>query len=414
MRHGRGADEQAGKRQSSRRLYEPEDGQPARSLDEPEDGQPGRKPDARLARPDPAVRTRCILQEDADFPQLLEQAGQALREGALVAFPTETVYGLGANALDAAAVSGIFAAKGRPADNPLIVHISDRASLEMLASDIPDVAERLMARFWPGPLTLVFHRRPAVPDIVTAGLDTVAVRMPVHPIALRLIQLAGVPVAAPSANRSGRPSPTTAAHVMEDMEGRVPLVVDGGACEVGVESTVLDVTARPPMILRPGGVTREMLEQAVGEIAMDPALSGTAARPRSPGMKYTHYAPVAPMTLYAGDPEAVAAALRQSALELAARGNRVGVLCSQEWMDSWPSPHAGIIPLAAGRRDQPETLASGIFSALRTFDTLGVDVILAEGIRETGIGHAIMNRLRKAAGGRLVSCGKESVNGTVT
>ena len=353
-------------------------------------------------------QTVCANQRDADWPERLEFAAKLLREGSLVAFPTETVYGLGANALDSEAVAGIFAAKGRPSDNPLIVHISDRRGLNALVREVPDIADRLMAAFWPGALTLVFFRSPAVPDLVTAGLDTVAVRMPVHPVALSLIGLAGVPIAAPSANRSGRPSPTTAAHVLEDMDGRIPLILDGGVCAVGVESTVLDVTASPPMILRPGGVTREMIEAVIGPIAVDPALMGLTEKPRSPGMKYTHYAPSAPMTLYEGDPESVSERVMEDAKRLSLEGKRVGVLCSEEWRQVWMNGTQApglVLPIAVGSRETPGTAASGIFSALREFDTVGVDVILAEGVVESGIGHAVMNRLRKAAGGHIVHCG---------
>ena len=353
------------------------------------------------------MQTACAGQADADWREQLEHAANLLREGALVAFPTETVYGLGANALDAGAVAGIFSAKGRPADNPLIVHISDRSGLDALVRDVPEVAERLIGAFWPGALTLVFHRSPAVPDIVTAGLDTVAVRMPVHPVALSLIQLAGVPVAAPSANRSGKPSPTTAAHVLEDMAGRIPMILDGGACAVGVESTVLDVTAVPPMILRPGGVTREMLEAVIGPISVDPSLAGGSDRPRAPGMKYTHYAPMAPMSLYEGVPASVDDRILEDAKQLALQGKRVGVLCSEEWRQIWMKdahPDGFVLPIAVGTRATPGTAAAGIFAALREFDAVGVDVILAEGVTESGIGHAVMNRLRKAAGGRVVHC----------
>lgn len=345
---------------------------------------------------------------DAGWDAAVARAAEWLRKGELVAFPTETVYGLGADALNPEAVARIFAAKGRPSDNPLIVHIADMDGLAPLVLDIPPVADRLMNLFWPGALTLVFRRSAAVPDVVTAGLDTVAVRMPVHPVARRLIRAAGIPVAAPSANRSGRPSPTRAAHVREDMEGRIPMILDGGPCEVGVESTVLDVTVMPPMILRPGGVTREMIEAAIGPIALDPALAGEAERPRAPGMKYAHYAPTAPMTLYEGEAAAVAERMRQEASRLAALGRHVGVLCSAEWHAAWrgQTPEDRVLPIEIGSRQSPEVAAAGIFAALRAFDAAGVDVILAEGVLESGVGHAVMNRLRKAAGGRIVRCGK--------
>ncbi len=344
---------------------------------------------------------------------LLARAADLLRSGSVVAFPTETVYGLGANALDAKAVLGIFAAKERPADNPLIIHIAERGELAGLTDGVPEVAERLMSAFWPGALTLVFRKSTAVPDAVTAGLETVGIRMPVHPVALRLLRLARVPVAAPSANRSGRPSPTTAAHVMDDMDTRIPMIVDGGPCQVGVESTVLDVTVEPPMILRPGGVTREMIEAVIGPVSLDPHLLGGTEKPRSPGMKYTHYAPKAPMTLYVGAPEAVGRMLAADAMRLCSEGKKVGVLCTVESKPLYAEGgtrkknEGSITAISTGLRKNPASIAAGVFSVLRRFDTLGVEVILAEGFPETGVGHAIMNRLRKAAGGHVVACGAE-------
>jgi len=269
-----------------------------------------------------------------------------------------------------------------------------------------------MDTFWPGALTLLFRKSSRVPAAVTAGLDTVGVRMPVHPVALALIRQAGVPVAAPSANRSGRPSPTTAAHVREDLQGRIPMIVDGGACQVGVESTVLDVTVAPPMILRPGGVTREMLESVIGPVAVDPALSSETARPRAPGMKYTHYAPRAPLTLYAGGAAAIGARILADARQWIEQGSKVGILCTHESMDAYVAglaPHGDrLAALPAGLRGDPRSVAAGVFAALRRFDEEQVDVILAEGLDESGVGHAVMNRLRKAAGGHVVDCGVES------
>ncbi len=352
------------------------------------------------------------MQFNADEDQdgrLLVQAATLLREGALVAFPTETVYGLGANALDEGAVARIFEAKGRPSDNPLIVHIADHGELESLVASVPEVARVLMDAFWPGALTLLFRKSDRVPSIVTAGLDTVGVRMPVHPVALELIRKAGVPVAAPSANRSGRPSPTTAAHVREDLQGRIPMIVDGGACQVGVESTVLDVTVDPPMILRPGGVTREMLEDVIGPVAVDPALTGESSRPRAPGMKYAHYAPRAPLTLYAGDAAGILPRILADARHWIGKGSKVGILCTHESMDAYLvglAPQTDMVAvLPAGRRGDARSVAAGVFAALRRFDEERVDVILAEGFDESGVGHAVMNRLRKAAGGHVVDCG---------
>jgi len=368
--------------------------------------------------------------EDDSQGDLLKRAAALLQSGCLVAFPTETVYGLGANALDAEAVLGIFQAKGRPADNPLIVHIVEMEELVGLTDGIPEVAKQLMTHFWPGALTLVFRRSAAVPDGVTGGLDTVAVRMPVHPVARKLLKLAAVPVAAPSANRSGRPSPTTAQHVLEDMDGRIPMIVDGGPCEVGVESTVLDVTVQPPMLLRPGGITREMIEAVIGPITLDSHLAGGTDKPKSPGMKYTHYAPRAPMTLFIGDTVAVEKRMFSDAATLSAEGHRVGVLCTEESLVRYrlafspaeagpgisdgPSPLLAdesiggrVFPLSTGFRGNPASVAAGVFSVLRRFDAIGVDIILAEGFPEAGVGHAIMNRLRKAAGGHVVLCPQE-------
>jgi L-threonylcarbamoyladenylate synthase len=357
------------------------------------------------------MKTELFRPENVGGGLLFSLAAEHLRNGELVAFPTETVYGLGANALKADAVRKIFMAKGRPSDNPLIVHIADREDLMGLVLEIPTVAEKLMSCFWPGALTLVFRKSSIVPDVVTAGLDTVAVRMPVHPVALALIRLAGVPVAAPSANRSGRPSPTTAEHVRDDLDGRIPMIVDGGPCLMGMESTVLDVTVHPPMMLRPGAVTREMLESVIGRIEVDPALSGSVDKPKAPGLKYAHYAPHAPMILFTGAQEDVEARIVSEAIERIAQGKRVGLLCTDESMGMYSGAFAQtpgqerIIPLSAGCRAKPSTVAAGVFATLRLFDDLGVDVILSEGFTETGVGHAIMNRLRKAAGGHVIDCG---------
>lgn len=329
----------------------------------------------------------------------LEEAGQALRRGGLVAFPTETVYGLGANALDAKAVKGIFKAKGRPADNPLIVHVADSGDVSGLTSHIPESAVRLMESFWPGPLTLVLPASGAVPGEVTAGLKTVAVRMPAHPVALGLIRAAGLPVAAPSANISGSPSPTTAGHVMQDLRGRIDMVLDGGPAGLGLESTVLDLTSSPPAVLRPGGVTPEDLRAVLGQVEIVPAdMCPEGSRPRSPGMKYPHYAPEAPLVLVEGSPGAVASKILDLAAEQQALGRRVGILS----FSGTPGYAAAGEVVLAGRRERPETVAAELYSALRRFNELQVDLIIAEGIEEEGLGLAVMNRLRKAAGGRMV------------
>lgn len=349
------------------------------------------------------VKGTKVFLVDAAFPEaeLLSEAAETLRAGGLVAFPTETVYGLGANATDSAAVANIFSAKGRPADNPLIVHVPDREGVLQVATSVPPEAERLMERFWPGPLTLVLPKRPDIPDNVSCGLPTVGVRMPDHPIALALIRAAGVPVAAPSANLSGRPSPTAAEHVLEDLAGRIALVLDGGETGVGLESTVLDLTVDPPVLLRPGGVTVEQITAVIGPIIVDSALHGADAdeTPRSPGMKYAHYAPRASMILVDGPVLQMQAKIRDLAYEFAEEGQRVGIMCSAESRGAYQAQ----VVLEYGSRENLPGMASDLFSTLRAFDRHEVNVILAEGVPVVGIGLAIMNRLRRAAGGQVVA-----------
>lgn len=327
-------------------------------------------------------------------PGALARAGELLRAGEVVGFPTETVYGLGANALDEAAVEKIFAAKGRPGDNPLIVHIADADALAPLIAAAPSPRARaLMDAFWPGPLTLIFPKSAAVPARVTAGLDTVAIRMPAHPVAQALIRAAGVPVAAPSANRSGRPSPTTAADVLEDMDGRVPLILDGGPCRVGVESTVVDLSGEAPRVLRPGGITRAQIEAVASACEIDHAVLnplGDGERPRSPGMKYKHYAPRGEVTVFRGE-NAVQNIIRRydaapNALILALEGN---------------------LPRYGNRRcislgPDAESMAANLFRALREADRRGAEIILCEGVEPVGVGLAVMNRLLRAAAFRVV------------
>ena len=331
----------------------------------------------------------------------IEEAALILRRGGLVAFPTETVYGLGANALDGRAVASIFEAKGRPSDNPIIVHVAGREQVSALTESLPVTAEMLMEAFWPGPLTLVLPVGKRVPQEVTAGLRTVAVRMPDHPVALALIRAAGVPVAAPSANMSGRPSPTSAEHVLEDLNGRIEAVLDGGSAEFGVESTVLDMTSKVPVVLRPGGITPEDLKDVLGEVDVDPAAAAgfnKEDKPRSPGMKYMHYAPLAPLRLVIGRPEAAASKIKELAGQEKARGRKVGILSLSKNDDF---SHYGEV-VTAGCREKPETVAAGLYSALRRFNDLGVDIIFAEGLEELGVGLAVMNRLKKAAGGHII------------
>lgn len=328
----------------------------------------------------------------------LQRAGKILRSGGLVAFPTETVYGLGANGLDAEACARIYEAKGRPSDNPLILHVCDRAMVDMVAAEVTPMAEKLLAAFMPGPITLILRRKEIVPDRITGGLDTVGIRMPEHPVARAMIRAASVPIAAPSANISGRPSPTTAASVLRDMKGRIPLILDGGPCHFGVESTIVDCTGPVAVILRPGAITREMLTEVLGGCKLDPALVGADTVPRAPGMKYKHYAPKAPLTLLEGAPKKMPAAFRRQVRRLQDEGHTVGVLASSEVCQSLQ----GLVPeeLLADYGPQGDLLAiaSHIYEELIAFNDTKADVLLGEGTTEKGLGLAIMNRLHKASG----------------
>lgn len=335
------------------------------------------------------------VDREKSYPQIVE-AAQLLKEGELVAFPTETVYGLGANALSDTAVSKIFTAKGRPADNPLIVHISNVGQLELLADGIPDKAVLLMGEFWPGPLTFILkQKQDTVSPLVTAGLETIAVRMPDHPIALALINAAGVPVAAPSANKSGTPSPTAAEHVLNDLGGFIAGVVDGGQTGVGVESTVLDCTAETPVILRPGGLSKEDIEKVIGEVDEDPALNNAGSAPKSPGMKYRHYAPAAPLFLVDGDKEWV----QELIDEKRSAGLKVGVLAPSESACFYRADKIAV----CGSREDLKSVAHSLYQALRSFDGKSLDIIYSEVFPADGMGAAIMNRLEKAAAHRRIT-----------
>ena len=336
----------------------------------------------------------------------LAWGAELLRRGELVAFPTETVYGLGANALDSAAVREIFAAKGRPADNPLIVHIWDREQLAQVCH-VPPLAEKLMDAFWPGPLTLLMPRRESIPLVVTASLPTVAVRMPSHPVAAALLKACNVPVAAPSANTSGRPSPTRAEHVIEDMDGKIEMILDGGQVGIGVESTIVDVSGPVPTLLRPGAVTLEMLRETLGQVEVDPAILGPVkgdVKPKAPGMKYRHYAPKADMVLVEGAMENVVDYINREAAKAMGAGKRVGIICTRESRDLYPQGLLEVI----GSRSQEETVAHNLFAVLRDFDDRQVDCIFSESFSEDQLGQAIMNRLCKAAGYHIVKCGGPS------
>ena len=327
----------------------------------------------------------------------LAEAAQILRDGGLVAFPTETVYGLGANALDEAAAKKIYAAKGRPSDNPLIAHISCFEELKPLVAYIPEAGRKLAEAYWPGPLTMVFPKSDIVPYGTTGGLDTVAVRMPSDPVANRLIHLAGVPVAAPSANTSGRPSPTTAQHVWQDMEGKIEMILDGGPVGIGVESTIVDVSGDVPTLLRPGAITMEMLRETVGRVEIDPAIQAPPSadlRPKAPGMKYRHYAPHADLQLVEGETDKVVETINSLVKEKLAEGKKVGVICTDETRARYPQGEVRSV----GLRAKEETIAHNLFAVLREFDDLDVDCIYSESFSKDHLGQAIMNRLTKAAG----------------
>lgn len=385
------------------------------------------------------METKRVIIKDRDHicEEELKEAAAILREGGLVAFPTETVYGLGGNALDENAARKIYAAKGRPSDNPLIAHVSCPEEVAPLVKEIPEAGRRLMEAFWPGPLTMIFPKSGIVPYGTTGGLDTVAIRMPDDPVASRLIALAGIPIAAPSANTSGRPSPTTADHVWQDMNGRIDMVIDGGPVGIGVESTIVDVSSKIPAVLRPGAITMEMLRDVLGEVAMDPAILGPLSpdiRPKAPGMKYKHYAPKADLTLVepkemetgrdtgdadgvddmdemgdldgVGDTddmdEAQIKRMVDKVRELAGAriedGFKVGIICTDESMSCYPQ---GLVRTIGARKSQA-SVAHNLYALLREFDDLNVDYIVSESFPKDHLGQAIMNRLSKAAGYKII------------
>lgn len=354
------------------------------------------------------MNTRVIKIHDKDNidDDMLNDAAEVLKSGGLVAFPTETVYGLGANALNEEAAKKIYEAKGRPSDNPLIAHISGERDLEMLVEEVPENAKKLMERFWPGPLTMIFKKSECVPFGTTGGLDTVAVRMPDDIIANRLITLAGVPVAAPSANTSGRPSPTTAEHVFQDMNGKIDMIIDGGQVGIGVESTIVDISGDVPIILRPGAITESMLKEVLGEVLTDPAINGPVkedVKPKAPGMKYRHYAPEAELMLVEGDEDAVVRYINNQAAEKISQGKSVGILCTEETVSKY---NAGIVR-SVGIRAQEETIAHNLYSVLREFDDMAVEYIYSESFSKNDLGQAIMNRLTKAAGYHITKLQEE-------
>jgi len=343
-----------------------------------------------------------IIRVDEPYIQaeLLRQAGGIIRAGGLVAFPTETVYGLGGDALNPDSSRKIYAAKGRPSDNPLIVHICRMEDLAHIVTEIPGAAVKLAEKFWPGPLTMIFHKSEAVPLETTGGLDTVAVRMPSHPTALAFIREAGGYVAAPSANRSGRPSPTSARYVAEDMAGRIEMILDGGDVEIGLESTIIDMTAEEPVILRPGCITKEMLEEVLSSVGEDRTMmsedSGLA--PKAPGMKYRHYAPKGSLTIVEGEEERVTAYINEQIENLRKEGHRTGVIGT----DATIARYRGDVCKSAGSREDERTIARELYRILREFDDEEVTAIFSEAFDTAGIGQAIMNRLLKAAGHHIV------------
>ncbi len=333
---------------------------------------------------------------------LLAEAGGLIKKGALVAFPTETVYGLGGDGLQETAAARIYAAKGRPSDNPLILHIADISALEVLAVDIPELAYRLAEQFWPGPLTMILKKSEIVPYATTGGLDTVAVRMPSDEIAREIIRASGTYIAAPSANLSGRPSPTKAEHVIEDLSGRIEMIVDGGDSDIGLESSIIDLFGEVPMILRPGYITKEDFEQIVAQVEYDSAVLATKPQEsivaKAPGMKYRHYAPKGQITIVEGEPSLVVQKINALVAEQETRGVRTAVLCAEETKEQYVCQHI----YSLGSLKSEKEISAHLFAALRSFDTEKMEVIYSESFDKTKLAGAIMNRLRKAAGYQIV------------
>lgn len=330
-----------------------------------------------------------VINDHMEKKDAIQEAAALLIDKEVIAFPTETVYGLGADATSFQAVEKIFQAKGRPADNPLIVHLADKQMIDRYAEDISSYARKLIETLMPGPLTLILKSKGLIAENVTAGLETVAIRIPDHPLALAILEACRLPLAAPSANTSGKPSPTKADHVAEDLNGRIAGILDGGNTGVGLESTVVDCTEKIPVILRPGGTTKKEIEAVVGEVMIDPALAEAKQRPRSPGMKYKHYAPDSPLWLIDGD-----AAFFQSQIESCKQeGKKVGVMASEETGSQLKSENI----LLLGTKKRPEEAAVRLYDTLRAFKQADVDVILCETYPEEGVGEAVMNRLQKAA-----------------
>lgn len=331
---------------------------------------------------------------------VLQEAGTIIKNGGLVAFPTETVYGLGGDALNKESSRKIYAAKGRPSDNPLIVHICSMEALQPIVEEVPEEVERLAEAFWPGPLTIIMKKSTLVPKETTGGLDTVAVRMPSHPVALKFIEYAGGYVAAPSANVSGRPSPTKAKYVIEDMSGRIEMILDGDGIDIGLESTIIDMTGDIPMILRPGYITQEMLEKVLGEVTVDKTILDVNCKepPKAPGMRYRHYAPKGQLTIVEGDSAKTIAVINELTKEAHDKGLKVGIIGTEETKDQY----MGDSIKSVGKRRDEEAIARTLYTILREFDDEDVSVIYSESFSECNMGQAIMNRLLKAAGHQII------------
>ncbi|MEM3090179.1 MAG: L-threonylcarbamoyladenylate synthase [Candidatus Bathyarchaeia archaeon] len=350
------------------------------------------------------MKKTLVFKVNSENPEakIIREAASIIRNGGLVAFPTETVYGLGADALNANAVLALFKAKKRPLDNPPIVHVGKFEDVYKLAMEVPYKAEILMRTFWPGPLTLVFKRSNIVPDVTVACLETIAVRMPKHNVALALIRESGCSIAAPSANLAGRPSPTTADHVLEDLDGRIDAILDAGPTRIGVESTVLDVTVDPPQILRPGGTPREALETVIGKVELHPIAVAEKRLPvekaRSPGMRHRHYAPKAKLVVVEGELPAIIQKVMELVNNYKKQKMKVGVLATDETVNFYKAD----VVKSLGSRNHLDVVAKNLFGLLREFDVKGVNVIIAEGVPTEGLGLAVMNRLRKASGYRIV------------
>lgn len=340
------------------------------------------------------------ITEDNPNPPETEEAGRIIKEGGLVAFPTETVYGLGGDALNPESSRKIYEAKGRPSDNPLIVHIADLKDLDRLVKEVPESAKKLAEAFWPGPLTMIMKKSDEVPKETTGGLDTVAVRFPSHKVAQALILAAGGYIAAPSANLSGKPSPTVAKYVVEDLDGRVDAVIDGGDIPIGLESTIVDLSDGPAVILRPGYITAEMLTEVLGEVKTDPTVldGNSRERPKAPGMRYRHYAPKGEMTIYEGPGEAVIERINEEVRLAKEAGRKTGIIATAETVSSYRADSVKCI----GSREKEEEIASSLYRILREFDDEEIEVICSESFSDSGLGCAIMNRLLKAAGHRLI------------